>query len=435
MPADAQEHISSKDPLNQRCTEIAAEFSSNPPNINTLFSPHFLDSVPESQIRGLFRQYFEKYGRVVEVNEIKRSSDQHAVFELTFAKGFQAQVDLTINQTAPRLIEGLWIGVAAPIITTLDNLSTSFAGLKGKASFVVAKLNQAGETILASYHPGDILPIGSAFKLFVLGTLIRDIGAGERHWSDIVRLRNTWKSLPSGFLQEWPNGSPLTLQTLATLMISQSDNTAADVLIHVLGRKHVEETMSLMGIRPDESMKPFLTTREMFLLKDKRSSASLDTYLAMNEPERRTYLKKVIAHENIKDALPWDLTSNAPSAVDSLEWFASSKDMTSAMAWIWRHTANANTRPARDILAINPGIAFDRELWPYVGFKGGSEPGVLNLTFLLQSKSKGWYVMSASWMNTGTAVDDERLAGLVTRAADLINPDGGELSRQAIKRK
>lgn len=44
------------------------------------------------------------------------------------------------------------------------------------------------------------------------------------------------KSLPGGILQNWPKGAPLTLHTLAGLMISQSDNTAADTLLEILGR-------------------------------------------------------------------------------------------------------------------------------------------------------------------------------------------------------
>src|SRR5690606_39753601 len=43
-------------------------------------------------------------------------------------------------------------------------------------------------------------------------------------------------SLPTGILQEWPVGTPMTIQSLATLMISISDNTATDVLLRVAGR-------------------------------------------------------------------------------------------------------------------------------------------------------------------------------------------------------
>ncbi len=70
--------------------------------------------------------------------------------------------------------------------------------------------------------------IGSAFKLYVLSTLSREIAARRRSWNDVVPLDQ--RSYPSGILQDWPQGTPMTLQTLATLMIAISDNTATDQL-------------------------------------------------------------------------------------------------------------------------------------------------------------------------------------------------------------
>ncbi|MFL9455456.1 serine hydrolase [Tolypothrix bouteillei VB521301_2] len=48
-------------------------------------------------------------------------------------------------------------------------------------------------------------------------------------WKDVVQLQPSEKSLPSGMLHTWPDGSYLTVQTLASLMISLSDNTATDI--------------------------------------------------------------------------------------------------------------------------------------------------------------------------------------------------------------
>ena len=70
--------------------------------------------------------------------------------------------------------------------------------------------------------------------------LREEVEAGRRAWDEVVRLEEAWKSLPSGLLQGWPEGSPLTLHTLAALMISLSDNTATDALIALLGRERLE---------------------------------------------------------------------------------------------------------------------------------------------------------------------------------------------------
>ncbi len=60
----------------------------------------------------------------------------------------------------------------------------------------------------------------------MLDALRSSIDSGDHAWDEVVTLAAGRKSLGSGILQTWPDGSPLTLHTLATLMISRSDNTA-----------------------------------------------------------------------------------------------------------------------------------------------------------------------------------------------------------------
>src|SRR6185436_600599 len=91
------------------------------------------------------------------------------------------------------------------------------------------------------------LAIGSAFKLYVLGALARDVAEGKRHFDDTLRLEQRWMSMPSGKLQKWPVGTPLTLASAAALMISESDNTATDHLLFTLGRERVEAMLREMG--------------------------------------------------------------------------------------------------------------------------------------------------------------------------------------------
>src|SRR3546814_3183673 len=68
------------------------------------------------------------------------------------------------------------------------------------------------------------------------------------------------------------------------------------------------------------------------------------------------------------------------------------------MDWLRRHTETGPAAEARRILGLNPGIPADAAShWAYVGYKGGSEPGVLDMTLLLHAKSGGWYALSGTW--------------------------------------
>jgi len=69
------------------------------------------------------------------------------------------------------------------------------------------------------------------------------------------------------WLQNWPLGTPMTLQALATMMISISDNTATDTLISVVGRQEIEQMMRRTGHSNIAKATPLLTTLEAFALK------------------------------------------------------------------------------------------------------------------------------------------------------------------------
>ena len=75
------------------------------------------------------------------------------------------------------------------------------------------------------------------------------------------------------------------------------------------------------------------------------------------------------------------------------------------------------------ILAINPGIGAGlAKRFAYVGYKGGSEPGVISMTALLRDSAGKARVVSASWNNPAAAVDELAFVALVSRAVELLSP-------------
>ena len=180
------------------------------------------------------------------------------------------------------------------------------------------------------------------------------ISGGKAKWSDTLTLRDEYYSLPSGILQDWPSGSPVTLHTLASLMISRSDNTAADHLLFYLGRNSVE------AVAP-KGMKPFLSTNEMFKLKGVSGREKGKAYAAADLNTKRRIL------EQLKTISVNEITfSSNPMFVKEIEWFASTRELCAAINEL-------NDLP---ILSINPGLVNKRS-WHIAGYKGGSEPGVL----------------------------------------------------------
>jgi len=226
-------------------------------------------------------------------------------------------------------------------------------------------------------------------------------------------------SLPSGVLHKWPVGSPLTLHSLATLMISISDNTATDHLLFTLGRKQVEAMLAPMGNKAAARNIPFLSTREMFQLKESSDAKRVKNYLGMASANtRRVYLNQTLSKEDLPDLEKYD--RDGPFHISDVEWFASANDLCRALAWLWRETAQQRTAPGRELLTVNRGLPISRKHFPFIGYKGGSEPGVLSLNYLLQRKDKTWFTLSATWNDEKSSLDDDQLTDLLVSATKVL---------------
>ena len=267
----------------------------------------------------------------------------------------------------------------------LEKATAEFKALPGEVSFLIKE----NESTLAQLNSTNPLAVASAFKLAVLKTLKSEIDSNKRSWSDVVTIKPEWKSLPSGILHGWEDGSPLTLKSLASLMMSVSDNTATDTLINLLGREAVE------SISPRN--RPFLTTRELFVLKSSQNSQLRERYRQGTEAERQSILAE-IAKLPLPDVKEFE--GKDPVAID-VEWFFSAEELCGMMTQL-------ENLP---LMNINPGLV-DSEDWQKVAFKGGSEPGVLNLTSLVQGKNGKNYCVVATWNNKNAPLDQPKFSKL-----------------------
>ena len=295
--------------------------------------------------------------------------------------------------------------------------------------------------VVAGRNEDTPLAIGSTFKLWVLGALAEDVAQGLHAWTDALPIDEARKSLPSGIMQTKPPGTSSPLAEYAELMIALSDNTATDHLIHLLGRERVE---AFMGEHTEQAIRnrPLLTTREVFQLK-LAPDATLRTRFANASVEaRRAMLAPGGEVSSIQPTLELAQGWTTPRDIDTIEWFASVRDLATTMGALRSlelrtATPDAAAQPAQPAplaraLRTNPGLSFDRTIFPSVGFKGGSEPGVLQGTWLLERADRRWFVLSLTWNNPDDPVSTATWARFVSRAATLLARDGA-FEGQAIK--
>ena len=369
------------------------------------FAASFRDKVPQAQFATIVAQLKATLGAPQTIESLTATSAWSADLVVGYARG-TASVRLALDPAAPHAATGLLITGTAARDDSLAKIEAEFRALPGASGFGLYALGDGKPEPILEYRADIVAPLGSAFKLWVLAELARQVAADERHWADVVKVGAP--SLPSGVLQTWPAGSPATLQTLATLMISISDNTATDTLLTTLGRAKVDAMAESAG-----GSVPVMTTREMFALKGDPALAK--DWGAGSVVDRRALL---VDHA-VKIAttkLDMSVFAGKPVAVDSVEWFASPAAMAGLLDRL--RVADDTTRA---ILAVNagvdPGIA---ARFRYVGFKGGGEPGVLSLNYLVQAKDGRWYAATGNWHRADDAVNELRFAGLMGRALAVL---------------
>ncbi len=360
-----------------------------------VLSDAFLAQIPAAQFKGISAQLTSQFGPALAVESLDPATGTQARLVIRMERAL-AQGSIAIEPGGDLRVTGLLFQSFEPVDDSADKIAANLAALPGTVSAWFAPLDGDNSTIAIA--PQTSLAMGSTFKLYVLAALAEDVARGRRQWSDTVPL--TAKSFPSGQMQDWPSAAPVTLHTLASLMISVSDNTATDQLIQVLGRDRIIRLMRDSGHSDPAANIPFLTTRELFLLKG-GDPARRDAFRASDAVQRAAILARIEDGAPTLDQLN-ALFSSGPQAID-IEWFASADDLANLLRHM-RRTADAQ---AFAIMAINPSASpTAREKWGYVGYKGGSEPGVLNFTWLLTDRAGRDHVLVMTWNNPEASVDE-----------------------------
>ncbi|SEO52155.1 serine hydrolase [Amycolatopsis saalfeldensis] len=286
---------------------------------------------------------------------------------------------LTVHVDAAGLVHDLRLTPDEAKPASWTEIDTQLAGLGTRVSFAAAEIDPDGRCrIVHGVDAETRRPIGSAFKLYVLGALAQAVAEGRASWDEPLAIRDEWKSLPSGTMQNRPAGASFPLSEFADLMISISDNTATDHLIHRLGRDAVQRQVSLFGHRQPRANVPFLTTKAFFRLKAASETARAQ-YLALHQQDERAAAVLELERLPLPDVRE---TWPQPRDIDQIEWFASPADICRAYAGLLR----LDQPGVHHALSRNDdGLNLDVSQFPAVWYKGGSEPGVVTLHYLART--------------------------------------------------
>ncbi|MGI6446001.1 MAG: DUF362 domain-containing protein [Candidatus Ozemobacteraceae bacterium] len=361
------------------------------------FAAAFLKQVNVKKILEIRKMYTGELGKFVKAEEAKKG------FKLYFEKG---ETDSAIGIDSDNKIASIWFGAPKLTQDTFEEVAKDLKKLPGKVSVCLLKhdKNSNSEKEIFTLNHKTPLGCGSAFKLYLLKALEDAVAKGKAKMSDTLALDEKSMSFPSGILQEWPLQSRHTLETLAGLMISVSDNTATDHIINFIGLE------KLRGYFP-ETCTELLTTAQFIKLKFAFKELA-EEYAKADAKRKKQILKELDA----KKASDIDLSflgkeSVKPFLVDEIEWRISTLELCRVI-----YSLRDNK-----LLRINPatGIA-NKADWHIIGFKGGSEPGVLNFTWVMQKTADApFYTLSCTAVNPEEDVDLKTFSVLASRLINL----------------
>lgn len=388
-------------------------FSQEKAAVNAMFTEDFLKTVTEKRLHEIISFYQNEVGSFTRVETLKDG------YKLHFVKG-TVPASLSINEK--NLISGLWFGVPEKSEDSFAEILEAFKKSPDRTSVCVLRYKvpataEAGQTaasqsenslqpeVVAELNASQPMGIGSTFKLYLLKALEDDVVAGRRSWTDIIELREDWKSFPSGILQDWNPGSRHSLETLAGLMISISDNTATDHIFNLLGAETVRKYLP-------ETCKDTFNTGQLLKMK-------------FFYPEKAAEFIK--ADQKGKDAILREMDSIIPASIasyssiytldkpvliDELEWFVSTRKLCETI-WTLRDSTRIRINAASGLI--------NRADWHIAGFKGGSEPGVINYTWLLQkTPTSPIYTVSFTANNSLKTIASDEFNLAVTRILNLL---------------
>ncbi|MGH7737638.1 MAG: serine hydrolase [Candidatus Tyrphobacter sp.] len=117
--------------------------------------------------------------------------------------------------------------------------------LPASAGFEVLDLSSGD---VAGYNARVSMPAASTIKVAVMADVFRDLELGRFALDRRVTLQARDKDDGSGDLCYAPDGTSYTVSDLLARMIDVSDNTAANMLIRLVGRQNINRFMRSLGL-------------------------------------------------------------------------------------------------------------------------------------------------------------------------------------------
>jgi hypothetical protein len=177
-----------------------------------------------------------------------------------------------------------------------------------------------------------------------------------------------------------------------------------------------------MGLSNPELNVPFLTSRENFKLKVSATDEARDDYANGSPAERKSQLATEL------DQIPVDREAGqswiTPRRIELIGWFASVSDLCNAMRYLRDQSEKPGLEPVATMLENDHAVPVDTQQYPIEWFvSSGDEPGIMNMTRLLQRSDGRWFFISGTLNDSTQPVGDVPINFVLLQTHSLL-PQG-----------
>ena len=143
---------------------------------------------------------------------------------------------------------------------TMQHLVENYARHHHGKVALYAKDLRTGETV--AIDPDVPVNTASVIKLAIMLEAMYEVKDGTRSLDDTLSLRKEDQVSGSGVLQLFHTPAQINFETAIVLMITQSDNTAANLVLAHVGREKVNARLRSLGFRLTTSIRPINRPKE-----------------------------------------------------------------------------------------------------------------------------------------------------------------------------
>ena len=138
------------------------------------------------------------------------------------------------------------LSLPAPLADLQATLVRAAQRAPGRVAMEVKDLDTG---LSSSINANEVMPAASTIKIPVMVEVFRQLELGKFDLNHRVTLMPRDRDWGSGDIADAPIGSTFPVSELLTQMIAVSDNTAANMLIRLVGRPNINATMKDLGLK------------------------------------------------------------------------------------------------------------------------------------------------------------------------------------------